>query len=164
MIRNQNFDSVHESISIYSCKLQRFYKIEETRASEIAAQWVHAFMVPSPSRPLIASDFRCFPLSLPFEAKLHLGRRRALTLIQENDPDQGLAWRVRAMAYLAQEDTPLYTIEQLTLNMRMFYTYMLKHKQRLIDTGLPHLAFRGCPWLYHKLGRLYDVKSASSYL
>ena len=68
----------------------------------------------------------------------------------------------RVIAYLTREDTPLYALYELADRLGAFGAFLDTHRAFLTDTGLPPRPFGDSPWLYRKLGRLYDTRATGS--
>src|ERR1043166_3456266 len=102
-----------------------------------------------------------FPLSLLDDAITSFGGEQAVRLIEQQDL-VAMARRVAVVEYLAQQDTPLLTLQELASCTRSFIASLHEHRKYLLDFGLLPQSFRPCRWLYLHLGRLYDVKATGS--
>jgi hypothetical protein len=88
---------------------------------------------------------------------LAFSRKRALAFFERQDP-RVLVRRIDTVDYLLGEFTPFYTLDELANHLDQFVTFLGKHQDDLIGTGLPPEPFRRCRWLDAHLGRLYDTR------
>jgi len=72
--------------------------------------------------------------------------------------------RVRTVAWLASPDTPLYSHGELGHTLSALAADLHADREHLVKTGLPSRPYMGSPWLYHKLGRLYPTREATSFV
>lgn len=111
--------------------------------------------------PAISRTLEEFPVSLMEEAALSIGFEQALALVEQEDL-RNLVRLMEATEYLFATDVPLYTIAGLASYTQAFVQFQQQHREHLIRTGLPPKCFRECPWLYVRLGRLYDTRTTSA--
>ncbi len=86
---------------------------------------------------------------LPPEMALHLFETENLDL---------LAKRIAVTRYLADDDTPLYCLEQLAAIIGRFVSYLERNPEHIVRTGYPRTLCHGSQWLNRRLSKLYCTK------
>lgn len=143
-------------------RLAEWYRIPVRRAITCLERLVSAFAGHLLGTPEVLAPALCrFPMSMLEEALLALPSEAALQLIEEEDLPQ-LARRVQNVEWLVADDTPYFALDELAGHVATFRSYLLDHRDYIIQTGLPPRSFRECRWLYTNLGRLYDTRTSSS--
>lgn len=86
--------------------------------------------------------------------------QHALDFLEKADPRE-LKRRSNTFSFLALgNQLPVYTLGELRTRIKRFAIYCNESRDYLVRTGLPPQQFRGSPWLYVQLGRLYDTRVA----
>lgn len=144
-------------------RLAERYRISIEQARQCLERLVSVFASDLLEQPRqLDRALRRYPLSLLADALGSLPKAVAVKLITEDDLPQ-LARRVNAVEWLVDEDTPLYTLDELANHAGAVRVYLQLHRDYLIQTGLPPRSFRTtCPWLYLNLARLYDTRTTDS--
>ena len=86
-----------------------------------------------------------------------VGPEVALKAVEREDPVD-IVRRAGPSGYLAHEDTPLYTFEELAHLMARFRGFLEENRTELIKTGYPRRVFAPSRWLHRYLGRLYYLR------
>lgn len=91
------------------------------------------------------------------EALCHGRPDRVLSLFETEDIKQ-IARRAMLVAYLAHEDTPLYSLPELSKLTDDFADYLSSNKSALVSSGYPVVSFPNSLWLATRLAQSYYSK------
>ena len=75
---------------------------------------------------------------------------------QKNAPEP--AYQAELLEHLANEHTPLFTLDELADIVESFGTHLGRNQQHLLQTGYPETRFEASPWFEAYLAKLYPLK------
>lgn len=68
-------------------------------------------------------------------------------------------WICHYLSGTGDEDgIPLFSREELAVNLAAFREFLEEGREHLLETGLPARHFSDCHWLWSRIGRLYPVR------
>lgn len=153
-------DWAREVIRIEAEACARNYGLEAERVVGIFDRLArHRLGDPLPEDPDIVDTLawllrRPTPLD---HALRYLPADAALALCEAEDLGV-LEGRVALVEYLSDEQTPLYSLDELGRLVVAFGAHLERNRPHLVRTGHPVSAFRPSPWLGMQLAPLYPVK------
>lgn len=157
---NSNYDAAHAMIEIEADGIARAHRLDPTRVLRVferTAQDYYGNPLPA-AAPGIDTLDRGLRFSPSLDHALaYLPAEVALGLFETEDLDQ-LRQRIAVTDFLAESETPFYTLGQLADLTEAFASYLEHNREHIVETGYPRSLFQESQWLDRNLTRLYTTK------